>query len=107
VKGSGGIIQIQDVDRSRQACLMLPTQEPKGATKSEFRIPGLVCITRRTAERAKQQRKRESNRFLAMNVDDKGGGCPGPKCGAAEDAAQTQRHRFAKTSEISYCRLLG
>ena len=49
--------------------------------------------------------KRESNRFLAMNVDDKGGGCPGSNCREAEDAAQTQRHKFAKTCEISYCRL--
>jgi hypothetical protein len=40
-----------------------------------------------------------------MNVDDKGGGCPGPNCREAEDAAQTQRYRFAKTCVISYYRL--
>jgi hypothetical protein len=42
---------------------------------------------------------------FAVNVDDKGGGCLGPNCKEAEDAAQTRRHRFAKTCEISYCKL--
>ena len=56
-KCSGWIAQMQDVDRSRQGCLMSPTQEPRGATISESRIPGLVCILRRTADRARQPRK--------------------------------------------------
>ena len=53
MKGPGEIIQIQDVDRCGQEFLMSSTQEPKGAARLEFRIPGLVCIMRRSWASAK------------------------------------------------------
>ena len=50
-----------------------------------------------------------NNKLLAVNADDKGGGCPEDaaemqqRC--SRDAAEMQRHKFAKTCETSYCRL--